>query len=135
MARLAIAFKEEISEERVALYYEFFGVEDFEKLRIAIDQIILDNKWFPKISEIHEYIHPSDSAHEDWYQYLERETEQFQSLMIEHKENRITKEEAKGLIADLKQRWQDEEEKKEELRAQEFETKRAILKKQAKLLS
>ncbi len=55
MSRLVAAFPNEpMNEDRFNLYFEFLGDGKPERLSSAIDEIISDSKWFPKIADIKE---------------------------------------------------------------------------------
>ncbi|MEM5872111.1 MAG: hypothetical protein QW051_04525 [Candidatus Aenigmatarchaeota archaeon] len=130
MGKLAIAFRENLTPEQGKIYLEYlqgFGIEEIEK---AIDRAIRELKFFPKISELIEFI-------EEENQYLSN-YEIKQLLWYSEIDNEITPEGQKRIEECIKQiwsKWNEEEAKKEEERKLNFEKRREELKKQFKIIS
>ena len=94
MTRLANGFKEDMTEERFEIYFEFLGKYEYEPMKKAVDSIIINNKWFPKIAEIQEefeiYRDPISTHTRHYLEEMDR-------LEIEHKQKEpLSKEEARG---------------------------------------
>jgi len=120
MARLATAFKEPIDKIRIHLYYGYLNQITREKLSKVVDTIILESKFFPKVSDILE-VHRRLSNFE------------YDILRIEYKEKQVSPEEAKKILDGIWQklggRPEDEvviRPKLEGKRAEEFERKRKL---------
>jgi hypothetical protein len=114
-----------MNEDRFDLYYEFLGQEKSEALKEAIDDIILGSKWFPKIADIKEKLHPTLSKEEQYIRYLESNTKRVLSSLdianreIEYEKSKaeITtgKEEAKDILKSIS----DKQDEDRDLRFQE----------------
>ncbi len=133
MARLAVAFKEEVSEERISLYYEFLGMEDPEKLSRVVNEIIQSKNWFPKIAEIKELLNPPITYNSSYWPDFKE---------IEYIGEKASPERERELLKNL---WDAIKEKEPEIKkplspklegeeAIEFERKRKIAKEKAKKL-
>lgn len=59
IALLAESFKEEMSKERAKIYFEFLSKFELYEVTWAIKQAIRELKYFPKISELIDFIHPT----------------------------------------------------------------------------
>ena len=68
IAMLSEAFKEELSTERAKIYFEFLKPYSLYQVMTAIKYSIRNFKFFPKISELAEFIDPKDG-----YQLIETE--------------------------------------------------------------
>jgi hypothetical protein len=138
MTRLATAFREDVSKELFEIYYEFLGNIEIAKLKECIDTLIEEKKWFPKISEFNEILHPKLNPDSAYTRYLERSTKQHLSEIkqLELKREQTVPEEVKERInkifdtieRDLRNPVLEGE------RAEEFERKRKIAKQKAKEL-
>jgi len=126
LAKLATAFKEVLDEARISLYYGYLSHLTREKLSKAVDSIILESKFFPKVSEIldtHRRLCNTE------YKFLE----------IEYKEKVVSPEEAKKILDGIWERLGGRPEgnnkpgpKLEGQYAEEFERKRKIAKERAR---
>lgn len=81
MAMLSEAFKEEMSTERVKIYFEFLKSYSLYQVMQATKHLIRHAKFFPKIADFHEFIDP-----EDGYKLIEGEIGKQQRLKRESKE-------------------------------------------------
>lgn len=126
LAKLAAAFKEVLDEARIAVYYGYLNHLTREKLSKAVDTVILEMKFFPKVSEIldtHRRLCNTE------YKFLE----------IEYKEKVVSPEEAKKILDGIWERFggrpgdsNKPTPKLEGKRAEEFERKRKIAKEKAR---
>ncbi|MBV6343389.1 hypothetical protein [Candidatus Magnetobacterium casense] len=134
MARLANAFKEDVSAERFGIYFEFLGKNKYEIMEEAVDSIIRESKWFPKISEVIEAVEMCYRAHsgDATREYLE----EMERLELEHKPNALSTEEAKGWFEKIYDRLKSKPltPMLEGEDAEEFERKRQAAKEKAKEL-
>jgi len=128
MVRLATAFKEPVDMVRILLYYGYLNHLTREKLSKVVDTIILESKFFPKVSEILE-VHRRLSNVE------------YDVLRIEYKEKQISPEEAKKILAEIYQKLGGRSEdrvvpkpKLEGKRAEEFEKKRRLAKEKLRVI-
>lgn len=133
MTRLANAFKEDVSEERFDIYFEFLGNYNYNILERAVNSIIRNNKWFPKIAEIEEYLEANvDDLGAKTRKYLE----EMERLEIEYKTEPISTEEARGWLGKIYDSLKPKPLKAtlETEEAEEFERKRQIAKEKARRL-
>ncbi len=140
MVRLTTAFNEPMDEERVKIYYEFLGKEDYQKTFDAINNLIKESKWFPKIADLEKEINPKFDSGEEFYKYLDRCNNEFDKTIkaLEYKPS--LEEERKGAVECLKKitgMLKDREIKPilEGERAEEFERKRLEAKEKLKQLN
>jgi len=59
MAMLSEAFKEEMSSERGKIYFEFLRKYPLYQVVWSVNQSIKELKYFPKVSELIDFINPS----------------------------------------------------------------------------
>lgn len=136
MTRLANAFKEDVSEERFEIYFEFLGNRDYEIMNKTFDSIIISNKWFPKIADIIEefniYYDPERFKTKAYLEEMER-------LELEHKSmpEPLSIEEAKPWFDKIFSMFKSKPLTPilEGEDAEEFERKRQIAKEKLKELS
>jgi hypothetical protein len=136
ISKLAIAFREKVSEEHGRLYAEYLKEFPIEKIEKAVDRAIKELKWFPKIAELRDFI-----LDDFEYDYLESQSKvkeiQTESGMgfseISHnKEQEI--EVARKFLEELHGKWERQEQEEERDRVIRFEERRERLRKQAKML-
>jgi len=134
MTRLALAFNEEIGEDRFKIYFEFLGDADYQSANEAINTLIKGSKWFPKIAEIEKLMYPEPDLEMQYIRSLENKTREAIGWMSELEPSEEGKKLAKKMVNDLFGKWKEEDEKKEDERRVKFEKSRENLKKQARLL-
>jgi hypothetical protein len=81
MAMLSEAFKEEMSTERAKIYFEFLKTYSLYQIMRSIKYSIRHHKFFPKVSELLDFIDP-----EDGYRLIETEEAMKFRLKKENKE-------------------------------------------------
>lgn len=81
MAMLSEAFKEEMSTERAKIYFEFLKPYSLYQVMNSIKYSIRHFKFFPKISELAEFIDPGDG-------YRLIETDEIMKFRLK-KENKV----------------------------------------------
>ena len=137
ISKLAIAFREKVTEEHGRLYAEYLREFPIEKIEKAVDRAIKELKWFPKVSELREFIF--DDIEND---YLDSRTE-FEKKML--RDNDLSEEErlnirekereiAKRFLDELNEKWEKEKQENDQRRIIKFEERREQLRKQAKLV-
>lgn len=134
MSRLVAAFpNESMTEDRFELYFEFLGNEKPDRLSNAINEIISESKWFPKISELKDKIYPPLSKDDEYLRFLDRKNKEYADSMkpaIEY----FSKDEAKQFIGELHNHIEGAERKKAEEREVRFQEQKKILKEQKKIV-
>jgi hypothetical protein len=133
MTRLAKAYNEDFDPERFELYWEFLGELQYEKVEEAINRLIRESKWFPKIADLEKLIRPGVSEEAEYMNYLDRANKEFKEG-LKKIEWTPSKTEAKEILQEFQRHLKEHEEQEAQERAIEFEDNRKSLKKQAELL-
>ncbi|MGA2464664.1 MAG: hypothetical protein ABSH06_09975 [Thermodesulfobacteriota bacterium] len=63
MLMLSEAFKEDMSTERVKIYFEFLKPYSLYQVMQAVNHLIRHSKFFPRVADFHELIDPEDGYH------------------------------------------------------------------------
>jgi len=137
LSKLAIAFREKVTEEQASLYAEYLGEFPIEKIEKAVDRAIKELKWFPKISELRDFI--LDDFENDYLvkQGRVKEIQIYGNEIVEKEimvETEKEKEIAKKFLSELQQKWEKEDEERKKDRIIKFEERREQLRKQAKMV-
>jgi len=137
ISKLAIAFREKVTEEHGKLYAEYLREFPIEKIEKAVDRAIKELKWFPKVSELREFIF--DDYEMDYLDSM-REVGSIEDSGVEiTEEERIAirekeREVAKRFLDELNEKLEKEKQETEQKRIIKFEERREQLRKQAKLV-